>query len=251
MSHTGGRKRHILLIILIVLVLLSGLAVGAVYAAMTYFKITAITFEGTDKYTEEELTGYIFGDYGTLNSLKLGYDLKHGFEKTAIPFIETYEIHLEYPDKVHVVLYEKSIAAYIVYKENYMYFDKDGIVVETSSTQVADVPLVDGLKFDSVVLYSPLPVKDEGIFATILDLSQNLQKYDLAVDKIHFNDDLSIVLYIGNVRVNFGQGELLSEKLHELKQMEPELAGLSGVLNMENYSESSGFITFKKDEKGK
>ena len=152
---------------------------------------------------------------------------------------------------MHVVLYEKSIAAYIVYKENYMYFDKDGIVVETSSTQVADVPLVDGLKFDSVVLYSPLPVKDEGIFATILDLSQNLQKYDLAVDKIHFNDDLSIVLYIGNVRVNFGQGELLSEKLHELKQMEPELAGLSGVLNMENYSESSGFITFKKDEKGK
>ena len=57
MSHTGGRKRHILLIILIVLVLLSGLAVGAVYAAMTYFKITAITFEGTDKYTEEELPG--------------------------------------------------------------------------------------------------------------------------------------------------------------------------------------------------
>lgn len=251
MSHTGRRKRHTLLIVLIVLVILSGLAAGAGYVAVTYFKINEITFEGTDRYTDEELKEYIFGDAGALNSLKLGYDLKHDYRKASIPFIETYEINLEYPDKVHVVLYEKSIVAYIVYKENYMYFDKDGIVVETSTVQVADVPLVDGLEFDSVVLYSPLPVKDEGVFNTILDLSQNLQKYDLAVDKIHFNDDLSIVLYIGNVRVNFGQGELLSEKLHELKQMEPQLEGLSGVLNMENYSESSGFITFKKDGKDK
>ena len=130
-----------------------------------------------------------------------------------------------------------------------MYFDKDGIVVETSKQQVLNVPLVDGLGFDSVVLYNPLPVEDEKVFNTILDLSQNLQKYDLAVDKIHFNDDLSIVLYIGNVRVNFGKGEYLSEKLHELKQMEGELVGLSGVLEMENYTEGSEYITFKKDIK--
>ena len=179
----------------------------------------------------------------------MGYDLKHGYEKAVIPFIETYEIKIEYPDKVDIVLYEKSIVAYIVYKGNYMYFDKDGIVVETSKQQVLDVPLVDGLGFDSVVLYNPLPVEDEKVFNTILDLSQNLQKYDLAVDKIHFNDDLSIVLYIGNVRVNFGKGEYLSEKLHELKQMEGELVGLSGVLEMENYTEGSEYITFKKDVK--
>ena len=43
---------------------------------------------------------------------------------------------------------------------------------------------------------------------------------------IHFNNDLSIVLYIGDVRVNFGFGERLGEKLHELKQLEPQLAGL-------------------------
>ena len=130
-----------------------------------------------------------------------------------------------------------------------MYFDKDGIVVETSNRQDMSVPLIDGLEFDSVVLYSLLPVADEGVFNTILDLSQNLQKYDLAVDKIHFNNDLSIVLYIGDVRVNFGFGERLGEKLHELKQLEPQLAGLSGILNMENYTEGSGYITFKQDEK--
>ena len=249
MSRREGKKRHILLKIMIALVVLSCLTGGAgYYAAVTYFKITGITYEGTDRYTDEELTAYIFGDASNLNALKLGYDLKHDYEKVSIPFIETYEVDIEYPDKVHVMLYEKSIVAYVVYKENYMYFDKDGIVVETSTEQVSDVPLVDGLKFDSIVLYNPLPIKDESVFNTILDLSQNLRKYEIAVDKIHFNDDLSIVLYIGNVRVNFGKGDRLSEKLHELKQMEAELAGLSGVLDMENYSEGTEFITFKKDK---
>lgn len=247
MSHTGRKKRHILLKILIVLVIFSGLLAAAGYVAVTYFRITGITYEGTQRYTDEELTRYIFGDSGTVNSLKLGYELGKDYEKVSIPFIETYEIKLEYPDKVHVVLYEKSIVAYVVYKENYMYLDKDGIVVETSSVRDSNVPLVDGLKFDSIVLYSPLPVESEDIFNTILDMSQGLQKYDIAVDKIHFNDDLSIVLYIGNVRVDFGSGERLEEKLHELKQMEGELAGLSGVLNMENFSEGAEFITFKKD----
>ena len=214
MSRTVRKKRHILRKILIVSVILLIIILGIGYAAVKYFKVKQISFEGTDR------------------SLKLGYDLKHGYEKAVIPFIETYEIKIEYPDKVDIVLYEKSIVAYIIYKGNYMYFDKDGIVVETSKQQVLDVPLVDGLGFDSVVLYNPLPVEDEKVFNTILDLSQNLQKYDLAVDKIHFNDDLSIVLYIGNVRVNFGKGEYLSEKLHELKQME-----------------GAEYITFKKDIK--
>lgn len=247
MEVAGRKKKHIFLKVCIVLVLFAALAGTALYTAATYFHIESVTFEGTDRYTDEELAEYIFGDIGAVNLLKLKYDLKDR-PKAEIPFIETYEIHLEYPNKVHVVLYEKSIVAYVIYKENYMYFDKDGIVVETSGKLVADVPMVDGLEFNSIVLYCPLPVGDDEVFGTILDLSQNLRKYEIAVDKIHFNDDLSIVLYIDEVCVNLGTGELLNEKLHELKQLEGSLAGLSGVLHMENYSEGTQFITFKKNK---
>ncbi len=248
MAGTGRKKKYIFLKVCILLVFLMVLAGAALYTAATYFRIQSISYEGTDRYTDAELTEYIFGDIGAVNLLKLKYDLKDR-PKVEIPFIETYEINLEYPDKVHVVLYEKSIVAYVIYKESYMYFDKDGIVVETSNELVADVPLVDGLEFDSIVLYCPLPVGSAEVFNTILDLSQNLQKYEIAVDKIHFNDDLSIVLYIGDVCVNLGMGDLISEKLHELKQMESSLKGLSGVLHMENYSEGTQFITFKKNNR--
>lgn len=247
-SQSLKKKGFGLRIALTALAVLFVLAATAFFTAKNVFKIKSITFEGTDRYTDEELASYIFGDMETLNSLKLGYDLKHK-DKANIPFIETYEVKLEYPDKVHVILYEKSIVAYVLYKENHMYFDKDGIVVESSKNRMLDVPLVDGLEFDSIVLYSPLPVKDEGVFRTILDLSQNLQKYEIAVDKIHFNEDLSIVLYIDQVRVNLGWGNGLGEKIHELKQLEDKLAGLSGVLHMENYTEGTMSMTFKMDKK--
>lgn len=222
-------------------------AVVVLYNVITKYKINEITFEGTDRYTDEQLKEFVFSDLNSSNMLKLKYDLRD-YEKVTIPFIETYEITLTNPDKVHVVFYEKKIVAYVLYKENYMYFDKDGIIVETSNSLLADVPMVDGLEFNSIVLYNPLPVKDEKVFNTILDLSQNLVKYDIRVDKIHFENDLSIVLYMDEVRVNLGDGTKLVEKLNELKSMEEGLRGLKGVLHMENFEEGTNSITFKRDK---
>ena len=116
-SHTRRKKGNILIKLLIVLVIFLGLATGVLYVAATHFKITQISFEGTDRYTEDELKEYIFGQNEYVNSLKLGYDLKHDYVKVSIPFIETYDVNIEYPDKVHVILYEKSIVAYIYTRE--------------------------------------------------------------------------------------------------------------------------------------
>ena len=39
-----------------------------------------------------------------------------------------------------------------------MYFDKDGIVVESSTDLYENVPQIDGLKFDSIVINTKLDV---------------------------------------------------------------------------------------------
>ena len=103
MSDTRRKKGNILIKLLIVLVIFLGLATGVLYVAATHFKITQISFEGTDRYTDDELKEYIFGQNEYVNSLKLGYDLKHDYVKVSIPFIETYDVNIEYPDKVHVL----------------------------------------------------------------------------------------------------------------------------------------------------
>lgn len=233
----------IFLVLLVILVIASG--VGA-YIFIRVFSVKNITFEGTDKYTGEQLKRYIFGEDENLNTIILSRKLKKE-EKKTIPFIQTYEVTIDYPDSVHVELYDKAIVAYVIYKDNFMYFDKDGIVVESSTVLLDDVPLIEGLEFKSIVMNEVLPVKDKDIYNVILNISQDLYKYEVKVDKVHFNEDYSITLLMGNVRINLGTGANLSEKIYGLKQMESGLEGLSGVLYMENYDSNNDIVTFKKD----
>ena len=57
-----------------------------------------------------------------------------GKKNKQIPFIQKYDVEVTiWPDKMNVAVYEKAIVGYISYMGCNMYFDKDGIVVESSS----------------------------------------------------------------------------------------------------------------------
>ena len=49
---------------------------------------------------------------------------------------------------------------YVAYMGANFYFDKDGVVVESSSEETEGIPCISGLKFDSLALYQKLSVKD-------------------------------------------------------------------------------------------
>ena len=128
-----------------------------------------------------------------------------------------------------------------------MYFDKDGIVVESSKEKTAGIPMVTGLEFDHVILYEPLPVEDKEIFTKILSITQLVNKYNLSVDRIYFGKDDSLTLYFEEVKVALGIGDNLDEKVMKLQYMLPELEGKSGTLRMENYTEETKNISFEPD----
>ncbi len=155
------------------------------------------------------------------------------------------------PLDVEVIIYEKSIVGYVSYMSSFMYFDKDGIVVESSGNQLEGVPLVSGLEFGQIVLYRPLPVKESGIFGEILNLTQQLSVYDLAVDKIQFDSRGQATLCIDKMEVSLGSNTDLDGKISTLKDIlddQPQLAQQSGVLKLENYTEANSGkgITFKR-----
>ena len=129
-----------------------------------------------------------------------------------------------------------------------MYFDKDGIVVESSFEKTKGVPLVTGLHFDHVVLYEPLPVEDPGIFQSILNITQLVNKYNLVTDRIFFGSDGSLTLYFEDVKVALGTGDNLDEKIMGLQYMLPELNGRKGTLRMENYTEGTKNTSFEPEE---
>ena len=131
---------------------------------------------------------------------------------------------------------------------SYMYFDKDGIIVESANEKLDDIPMIEGLHFGHIVLHKPLPVDSSSIFEEILNLTQILSVYQLQVDKIQYNSMGEVTLYMGEIEVVLGDSSGINGKVSELSDMLPKLEGLAGTLYLDTYVESNGNMayTFKK-----
>lgn len=226
------------------IVLLCLLAAAGLYTAKKY-TVQTITVEGNVHYSSEEIIAMVMTDRLSYNSLYLSLQY-HNREIRDIPFIETMNVKIVSPDTIRILVYEKSVAGYVEYMGRYLYFDRDGIVVESSETKTVGVPQVTGITFDHVVLYEPLPVKDDSVFQKILSITQMLSKYEISTDKIYFNEASEITLYFDRIRVRLGTGDL-EEKIMRLNAILPRLEGESGVLQMENYTGEKENVTFERD----
>ena len=236
-----GKKRKKALIIFAVIAAVAGMLFGVTYKV---FEADTIEFVGSTHYSDEELKKYIFGgDYVNLLYFRI-----FGQKDTKIPFIQKYDVETDWPDRLYVTVYEKAIVGYVRYMGCNMYFDKDGIVVESSTETFEKVPEIIGLKFNSIVLDSKLEVGDDEVFRHILDLTQSFDKYNLDVSKVYFDSSDNVILYIDEVKVYLGKSDDYTDKLFELKQMETKFAGLKGSLYMQDYTKDSSSIIFKKDE---
>lgn len=234
------KSKKKILIILLVIVLVILLAAAGVY---TVFGAVSIQYIGNKHYTEQELNEYIFG---TQNPNVLLYKL-FGNKDKDIPFVQKYDVEAEWPNKMTVMVYEKAIVGYISYMGCNMYFDKDGIVVESSSAAYESVPEIQGLKFKSIVLDSKLDVGNDALFSQILEMTQEFRKYELNVGKVYFDSYYNVSLYMGDVRVMLGSAENCMDKMYALKQISSQLVDMKGTLYMENYDGTSSSIIFKKE----
>ena len=248
-------KKKIIIILIIVLVL------GGIFAfcATRQLKLDydasghlvagdgfRVKFVGSEKYTDEELASYLFTDKKSSNPFVFLFRSKFK-ECVEIPFIEEYDVEIKGFNEYEVTFYEKSLVGYVEYMGSYKYFDKDGIVVESSSRLIEGVPFVTGIDVDFIVLHSKLPVEDEKVFDLLLDLTQLLSKYEIDVEKINISKELEIKLYLESVRVELGTKEDLSDKIMDLKDIMPGLEGISGVLDMKIYDANGNGYTLKRD----
>ena len=229
----GGKTAAIILGVLLGIVLLIGILFFAV-------RIKEIDVTGNRQYTEEEIIELLFDEKWSMNSAYCYYENQFR-EKKTIPFIEDYKIEFQSPTKVRVVVYEKSVVGYVSYMSSYMYFDKDGIIVESSSEQLDGIPWVTGMEFGHIVLHQPLPVEKHAIFEQILNLTQILSINEIRVDKINYNNFMEAELYIDQIVVELGNDDSLNGKITELKDIldSGEIDGLAGTLYLDSFDENN------------
>jgi len=228
----------------IIIAIIIFIAIAADYVLKNY-TITNIYVDGNTHYTDEEIVNMVMVDKLDHNSLYLS--LKYQDKSiTDIPFIEKMDVNIVSPDTIRINVYEKAIAGYISYLGRYMYFDRDGIIVESSLETTDGVPEVMGLDFNSVVLYQRLPIDNTDVFEEILDITQLLSKYNLNADKIFFDKDYNVYLYFDDVEVTIGTNSHIDEKIIQLQYILPKLEGKSGILDMEDYDGTSKNIIFQE-----
>lgn len=237
------KKRTVILVSIGTVLLIVGVLAAL---ALRYYEVTTVYVEGNVHYSNEEIMDMVMTGKLGHNSLYLALKYKNkGVDN--IPFVQTMDVDILSPDTIRITVYEKALAGYIQYLGRYMYFDKDGIIVEASGQRTAGIPQVVGLSFGYVVMYEKLPVDNPEIFEDILDITQLLNKYEIQADKIRFDKSMNKTLYFGDARVSLGSNENIGEKIMKLKAILPELDGKKGTLRMDNYSEEMQNITFEVD----
>ena len=197
-------------------------------------RVNKITFLGNRQYSNKELEKLIFSEDLDYNSAYAFVKDKWKPHKT-LPFVDRYELHWKNPFSLDIIVYEKNIVGYVEYMSGNLYFDGDGIVVESTKKKLPGIPKITGLKFSKVSLYKTLPVEDKAVFRDILNLSASLKAENLECDHIDYDVMSNATLYMGDIKVLLGNNEDMEQKLSSLKDILPALSGRKGTLDLTKY----------------
>ncbi len=244
--HRKNEKRKILKILTVLSVLC--IAVLVIYIVLEKHTVKTVYVDGNLHYTKKEIEDIVMtgplGDNSLYLSLK--YRLK---EAENIPFVDVLDVSILAPDTIKITVYEKALAGYIRYMDAYMYFDRDGYVVECSKVKTEGIPQITGLTFDHMVLGERLPVENQDVFDSIMEITKLLDKYELDADKIFFHSAGDITVYFGDIRAALGSDRnLLEIKMMRIPQLLSKLEGKKGTLRMENLTQDKTDVSFQAEQ---
>ena len=172
------KKRHPIRNLLITVGVFFLVILGGYLVISQTFQLKKFVVEGSTHYTDEELKEKLVQK--SSDRITFLMYLRYRFKgHTEIPFIETYKISMVDNHTIKVKVYDKMIIGCVEMMGSYMYFDRDGIVVESSKELIPGVPLIKGLKFDKIVLNERLEIQKSSLYDMILNVTKLIQKFEL------------------------------------------------------------------------
>lgn len=238
------KRKHRLIAFMIFLLML---AIAAL-VVIKVFTVEHVEVEGNELYDDAMISSVVLNDEYSWNSLYVF--LKYRVKKVEnVPFIDTMAVTLKNPHTLHIKVYEKGFVGYLNVPDlgQNAYFDKDGFVVEMSADIMEGVPKIEGLEYETIVLYEQLPIA-KNLRKELLTLTQALKRKSLIPDSIIYGRENSPILVYDNVWVQIGSTQLLTQKVERIGKILPQLINESGVLHLESWSEENTNIIFERDE---
>lgn len=245
MNNLRQREKHSVLMRLIRKLLALMLIIGLPISAFGYFfHLKTITVLGTTRNTEQQIIERLITNRFDRNSLILY--LKHQYlDEVKIPFVEKVDLELVDNNSLIFHVYEKRVTGCVNFMGDFLYFDKDGIVVESSPLLIEGIPLIVGLQFNKIILNETLEIQKQELFDVILNLTQLIEKYDLDVNTIRFNSKYEVSIDCGDIKILLGKKSNYDEVLSELKNILEKADGMQITLDMRKYVKGTSTIIAK------
>ena len=203
---------------------------------LLFFRVKNVSIEGNTYYSQSQMAEMFQTNFLEKNLLSFWFLDKLSLTP-ELDFVREYEISYPNPNEIHIKLYEKSIVAGISYSNQYIYFDKDGMVLQSSNEAAGDIPLFETKSMTTFTLYKKVKMEDEGQLSQIINLANLFQHYNITWDRVEFGDASEAFLYSGDIRVDLGKRDNYDEQISALSsilaQMQKEKR--KGTIDMSNY----------------
>lgn len=211
-------------------------AVCLVILLVFLFRVTKVTVEGNTFFSEEVVASEVCSTFLDKNMITAFIKNHLGFT-SKLPYVREYEITYPGMHEIHIKLYEKKMIAGIAYMNQYIYFDKDGVVLKSTNEELADIPLFETKTMTTFTLYEKVQMEDADLLGQIMNLSNLFQHYNISWDKVVFDSKNAAFLYSGDIRVSLGKKDSYDEQISALSSVlatarEKQMAG---EIDMTNY----------------
>ena len=226
--------------------LIAVLLLAGVIFFFTYYQVDEVQVMGSSHYSEKQIKKMVLRGPMASNSVlaPLIYTKKNTKD---VPFVEGYTVTRLNRHTICVSVKEKDIVGCIPYLDSYIYFDRNGTFIESSTERNEKIPFFDGIKVKHVIYNEELPIKDKMVMNTAVALSTIFQKNDKIPDHIEFSDDGQISLLYGDITVKLGKDEYLEDKMTRVLAILPLITDKKGILHAENVNDNSKMITLEQE----
>lgn len=211
-KHRRNPKKrfYYLGIILIFIMMILGITFSPI------FKVSDVEVTGNKLYTKDEIVKMLNLNEGNNIFYLLTKDIKQQLKKYKK--IEDVKVDFIFPNKIRLNVIENPPLGYVCQGNNYIYIDKNGVVIDISDNAPRDIPIITGLGVNEFELGKNINIEDNGIFEDLNDLIIVLKKHGLTKNKIVLDiaNKFDIHIYINNIDVKFQTLDKIDEKVSKL-----------------------------------
>lgn len=240
-ERQNGIKFFIRFAAILVIVGALVLLIGGVY------RTEEITVEGLTYYTKEEFLDKISEETARKNTLLFRLEQFRNGEQ-QIPYIEKYDIEKDGKNGIRIHVYEKILVGCVKVMGQYLYFDKDGLVTDSSAERLPSVPLVKGLEFDRIVLYEKLRIQKDELYDVILNITKLVREYKIPAESITFNGKGEVELAVGTSSVSMGRRTAYDLQVQKLADILPSVSDRNLQIDLSGYEGGTEDIIAKPKE---